>query len=365
VLHHASMLRATTTTTAAAAATVKSSSLQKASSSSLTDLVEKHQINIPGFLILSVIVLSTLHVNTAIKCLTLQYPVKTAEGLVLYGKGRDDLLLVGFSILAVTCLRACAMNYVFKPMALWLNVVKPEKVTRFCEQGWTVIYNSASWLFGLWLYVDSPYFLDMRHIWMGYPHQFIPGPVKYYYLVSLGVWIQQFLVIHLEKRRKDYLAMLTHHVITVALLSLSYIANCTRIGHAILFTMDLSDIFMALAKMQRYAGFEFACAISFGLFTLSWLVMRLYLYFQILFSAAIDTKRYPVVKWDPENGFFMSEYAWYGFAVLLVLLYGLMIYWFIEILKVISKALSSNQLDDTRSDSESDSEEAESKEKDD
>lgn len=49
-------------------------------------------------------------------------------------------------------------------------------------------------------------------------------------------------MINLEARRKDYYQMFAHHIITSLLMMSSYVLNWTRIGSAILCTMDLVDI---------------------------------------------------------------------------------------------------------------------------
>lgn len=81
--------------------------------------------------------------------------------------------------------------------------------------------------------------------------QFTSGRVareKAHFSLSLyakkTVWIQSIIVINLEERRKDYHQMFAHHIITVLLMSTSYTMNYTRVGNAILCTMDLVDIIL-------------------------------------------------------------------------------------------------------------------------
>lgn len=64
--------------------------------------------------------------------------------------------------------------------------------------------------------------------------------------LSSTVYIQQILVIHLEERRKDHVQMFAHHIITTLLMSFSYVFNYTRVGNAILCTMDLVDIILSV-----------------------------------------------------------------------------------------------------------------------
>lgn len=94
---------------------------------------------------------------------------------------------------------------------------------------------------------NSPHWFNPAEYWIGYPHILISGWMKWYYLAQLGFWIQQYYVLHIEKRRKDHYAMLSHHVITFALLLSSYCVNFTRIGNAVLCCMDFADILLPVS----------------------------------------------------------------------------------------------------------------------
>lgn len=61
---------------------------------------------------------------------------------------------------------------------------------------------------------------------------------------SNSVWLQQLVVLNLEEHRKDYAQMFTHHVVTVLLMTFSYVLNWTRVGNAILCIMDFVDILL-------------------------------------------------------------------------------------------------------------------------
>ena len=81
-------------------------------------------------------------------------------------------------------------------------------------------------------------------MWGSYPNRLIPFPTKFYYLAQLGWWFHQIYVIMSEKRRNDHWQMFGHHVLTITLMSTSYIGNFTRVGTVIHNLMDLCDIFL-------------------------------------------------------------------------------------------------------------------------
>lgn len=78
--------------------------------------------------------------------------------------------------------------------------------------------------------------------WSGYPHIPLPGPVKLYYMMQTAFYFHLLLVINAEAPRKDHWQMMTHHVITCALIIASYAYNFTRVGCLIMVLMDWCDI---------------------------------------------------------------------------------------------------------------------------
>ena len=76
------------------------------------------------------------------------------------------------------------------------------------------------------------------------------GLFKWYYLVQFAFWVQQILVVNIEKRRKDYLQMFTHHVITCVLIFTSYGYHQTKVGNLILCLMDMVDIVLPVSLLH-------------------------------------------------------------------------------------------------------------------
>ena len=79
-------------------------------------------------------------------------------------------------------------------------------------------------------------------LWTNYPRLLLGASMKVYYLSQLAFWAQQIFVIHVEEKRKDHYQMLTHHFVTVALLSTSYGYRQWRVGNAVLVCMDIVDL---------------------------------------------------------------------------------------------------------------------------
>lgn len=93
----------------------------------------------------------------------------------------------------------------------------------------------------------SKYWLDLRQLWAGWPDRELSWLFKWYYLVQFAFWVQQILVVNIEKRRKDHNQMFTHHIITCTLMLASYSYHQTKVGNLILCLMDGVDLFLAVS----------------------------------------------------------------------------------------------------------------------
>ncbi|KAI8349434.1 TLC domain-containing protein [Choanephora cucurbitarum] len=315
---------------------------------SLKQRVLENEIEITGAIILFILAATYLGHPAAKKCLTLSY--KTGEDQ--YVKGLDDVYFISFWVIAFTFLRALSMKYLFHPFAKMYGIGPYSKRERFAEQAWALSTYAVFWTEGMNIMYHSPHWLNTSQFWIDYPHLQMTTQMKAYYLMQIAFWTQQIYTIHIEKRRKDHLAMVTHHFITFILLTSSYCANFTRIGNAVLCCMDPADIFLSLAKVLKYTGCSVACDITFGLFALSWPITRHGLFSVIIWATAVEPSRYIDMLWEPEKGKYFTPFTQKIYILLFVSLNTIMIYWFIMIVKVILRVLQGKNAEDTRSDDE-------------
>ncbi|KAG0915018.1 hypothetical protein G6F33_003718 [Rhizopus arrhizus] len=303
---------------------------------------------VTGLLTVLVIALYYLfHLPFAKKCLFLSYEISDNQ----YGKGYDDVYYVGYWAVTLTCLRASAMKFIFLPLGQWwgMNGLKRQ---RYAEQGWMFSYYIIFWLIGMWIMYNAPHWMNTAHYWIDYPHLMMSKQMKMYYLLQLAFWIQQMYTIHVEKRRKDYEAMVTHHFITITLLVSSYATNFTRIGNAVLCCMDLCDVFLSLAKILKYMGYTTLCDFVFALFAVSWPITRHVLFSIIIWATAVEPSQYLDMKWEPEKGKYFTPLTQKIYISLFLALNMIMVYWFIMIVNVIIRVSQGKNAEDTRSDDE-------------
>lgn len=189
---------------------------------------------------------------------TLSYP----RGNGKYGQGPKDLQLVLSLVVLFTAMRAFCLDYLLKPLASFLGIRRQKPRVRFAEQSYLLLYYCIYWTWGLQIMIkDTPSSLPnsqlnvqnfLISLWTAFPRLDIELAMKLYYLSQLAFWMQQILVIHVEEKRKDHYQMLTHHVVTVALLMTSYGYRQCRVGNAVLICMDIVDlIFPVRTTLER------------------------------------------------------------------------------------------------------------------
>ncbi|ORX77807.1 longevity assurance proteins LAG1/LAC1 [Basidiobolus meristosporus CBS 931.73] len=315
------------------------------------NMLVEHQIEIPLIIILAIITGDILRIPLAAKFLRIQYRVPGEENLYL--NGTDDLYFISFWVVAFTFIRAAVMEYVLKPIAKHGGIRSYRTLHKFLEQSWLFVYYAVSWSIGFYIIYNSPFWRNTSHFWIDYPHKAIPHLSKWYYLVQTGFWLQQFFVLHAENRRKDYPQMIVHHVVTSLMVTCSYVTYFTRIGTAVLCIMDSADVVLALAKSLRYLKFQKLCDHVFGCFVLVWAYTRHYLFFMIMWSIWQEAEVYLTIDCRPMQGKFICHELQYFFIALFAILQVLMLYWFAQIIRVITQVIRGSEAADCRSESES------------
>lgn len=141
------------------------------------------------------------------------------------------------------------MQRMIRPIAIRCGIKSRAKQSRFMEQFYTAVYFSVFGPFGLWVMSRTPvWYFNTRGMYEGFPHKTHEAVFKAYYLLQASYWTQQMLVLllMLEKPRKDFMELVAHHFITIALIWCSYRFHFTYMGIAIYITMDISDFFLAV-----------------------------------------------------------------------------------------------------------------------
>lgn len=159
-----------------------------------------------------------------------------------YQKGWSDLVFIAYYVVFWSLIRQAINTKVLLPIARYFGIRKEQKLDRFGEQGYALVYFGVM---GAWGYVrythsssrppSSPvsqrimgqlpsFWYRTEAFWIDYPHWDMVPELKRYYLMQMAYWIQQLLVLvmRLEKPRSDHNEYVAHHIVTIWLVGYVY-----------------------------------------------------------------------------------------------------------------------------------------------
>lgn len=253
-------------------------------------------------------------------------------------------------------------RFIFRKLAIWLlfngaiplklNDTTRAKIVKCSESMWKLTYYASVEICILSITYHEPWLREAKGYFIGWPNQELKIPLKLFYMCQCGFYTYSIAaLLTWETRRKDFSVMMSHHVVTVILISYSYVTSFFRIGSIILALHDASDVFMEAAKVFKYSEKELGASVCFGLFAISWLLLRLIFFpFWIIKSTSKDLCKFLRLS----EAYDTSLY--YVFNTMLVTLLMFHIYWWYLIWSMIMRQLKNQGKvgEDIRSDSEDD-----------
>ncbi|KAI5452830.1 sphingosine N-acyltransferase lag1 [Naganishia albida] len=287
---------------------------------------------------------------------------KMGEGVALTGETmykRDfkDLLFISYYIILFSFIRQSITMYFLAPLSRYLGISRG-KTERFTEQGYAAIYFSFFGSLGCYVMSGLPiWWYNTSAFWTTFPVLEMPALLKAYYLLQFSYWLQQTIILaaRVEKPRKDFKELVAHHVVTLWLIGWSYCLTLTYIGVGVFVTMDVSDIFLALAKCINYVS-ETASVPVFAFFVCVWTYMRHYLNLKMLWSVWYEFEMIPEHARSSFRPWLETEVMdWWIQPFIFGSIFALQIinlFWYFLILRILYRAVFGSQLADDRSDDE-------------
>ncbi|KAJ3327556.1 Ceramide synthase 4 [Blyttiomyces sp. JEL0837] len=220
---------------------------------------------------------------------------------------------------------------------------KKSNRVRFQIAAWKCFSYTLSSIVGLYILGSDNWWLTPELYFKNWPYEHVVSfGLKFYYILGFGHYAYESLEILVNLNQTDLVAMIIHHIATLAVIFVSYIVNLMRVGAVILLLHDLSDPFMELAKCYLYSGRQKTADMLFALFALVFIVTRNYifpynvLYGIYLFAKHPDGRRVP---WGRDDLFQFC-------CVCLIILACLHVYWGSLIVKMIYKAIVEKKVED-------------------
>lgn len=234
-------------------------------------------------------------------------------------------------------------------------------VDKVPECAWRAASHTILWTLSLYVVLcgnRNSFFTQPCTVWDGvmwnpnlYKEQ-QPLDLQLLYVVQMAHYLHgTYATLFLEAWRSDTFALLLHHVVTLSLLTFSFIYRFMRLGVLVLFLHDISDVLLELTKLSVYFQRQHGkisklnqrlSTVGFILFTGSWVLFRLYWYpLKVLQASTWCVFLSPGCV---DGTLFLASNS------LLWALQGLHIYWFSLILILLYKILTGkmSELEDIR-----------------
>lgn len=283
----------------------------------------------------------------------LSYRVPDSTPRAMYGKGPADMAFVAFYTIVLSFAREFVMLELLRPLARRARLSRA-KQARFMEQMYTAVYFGFLGPLGILVMSRTPvWYFDTRGMYEGFPHKTHDALAKFYYLFQAAYWAQQAIVLLLgmEKPRKDFKELVGHHIVSLALIGLSYRFHFTYIGIAVYTTHDISDFFLATSKVLNYIDHPLVGPYFF-LFMCVWIYMRHYINLRIIISLFTQFRSIGPFshKWLPHM--YKNSLSQYVTISLLSSLQALNLFWLFHIVRIAYRFVVHNIAEDDRSDDE-------------
>lgn len=133
------------------------------------------------------------------------------------------------------------------------NQEKPSTLKRFCESMWRFSFYLYVFTYGVRFLKKTPWLWNTKHCWYNYPYQPLTADLHYYYILELSFYWSLMFSQFTDIKRKDFGIMFLHHLVSIFLITFSYVNNMARVGTLVLCLHDSAD---ALLEVKTFFIFK-------------------------------------------------------------------------------------------------------------
>ena len=243
-------------------------------------------------------------------------------------------------------------------------VMKFLKAKKAQDKSFSLIYFCIVTVWGYVILKDTDFLLPslggkagntFDDVWNDYPffiQQEQRSSLKVYQWATMGYHVFSLMKLFTHQRqarRPDFMEMFLHHLLTVALYSISYMTNFVKHGSVIMFLHDWADIPTAVTKCFVETTFKKSTWIGGIIVLFLWAYSRLIVFPQIIYYCTYlppleSTFMLDIPGQDTYNAGWRSIV--FGSAVFLFFLYILHIYWYVLFIRSIYRAAVHDKMED-------------------
>ncbi|KAF0686250.1 Aste57867_21955 [Aphanomyces stellatus] len=289
----------------------------------------------------------------AIECVVIYYVLPQDLFAMFVGL----LFVVAFAVWLTKASFRIGGGYISRTFLKHLGDPLKKQVTmkKFTDQSWQLVIHASMTVLEFMVIREETWWQDTTTLWntqsptCDFPEQkFL---TKFLYITQLAIWVYTaFSCKFLEEVRKDYVIMMSHHVVTIALVSWSYQMGFLPVGVLVLILHDASDVPLDLLKMANYMKLEdrrgyFVSEVLFVIMTTIWFYCRVYLYpAKLIYTAFWENREACCLPHEAHDLSILfpspGPPSWLAFNVLLGCLYVLHIWWTYLILRLLYGVLT-------------------------
>ena len=162
---------------------------------------------------------------------------------------------------------------------------------------------SANLVMGFQILRTRPWVYPSRLWWVDTPTKNLETDAAFFALMYAARYVTFLFVVLTETRKKDFVEMVVHHLVTVVLIVVSYVGGFARVGLVIMVLFDIADPLLHAAKMANYNKksargarrklFGTAADVLFGSFAVVFFATRIVVYSWVVYSVSVESIAMP------------------------------------------------------------------------
>jgi len=165
------------------------------------------------------------------------------------------------------------------PPSLLFKHLEPKHETDFINSSYYAMCLIISVMIGEMATSSESWRTNFEECFIGWPysHEHSFG-IKFYVTYCVSFYLYSIGNLFVEDKKRDFTAMLIHHIATITTIGLSGYAEHYRIGIVIMLLFDSCDIALEIAKIFSKCKEDVLAILAFSVFVLLWARNRLYLF---------------------------------------------------------------------------------------
>lgn len=131
------------------------------------------------------------------------------------------------------------------------------RVLKFSQAAMEAAFYGSFTLLGYAIVPSQPWIWPSKDWWIDFSsgtHSLMRNDLRCYYLLYGARYFQGAVSVLLEPKRKDFVEMVIHHLVTVAVVAISYLYGWNRVGAVVMLLLDPADVPLHVAKMLKYVS---------------------------------------------------------------------------------------------------------------